>query len=700
MAFRSGLVSNSHQLTQIIHAAMREAGWELRSGIDPDGINSVFYSSGEDGNQDIFLRVAANQSDIVLTGDVQFASDDGYTGFVNFFAYQFFPQDGAESSGLNEIGRYGPIMYLMDDPVSNSNYKVEEYNMYSSTASSGTQRIIAQSTAYVNTGDLGSTFDGHRFFYIKSTGSSLASLDVSREDGAVTYSTKSSTFFTNVASDGTNTVLSRKSNTEPLIWAVKNGTNAGMATYNTLTGESIDVAVPASEYPEPPWGTVTAGGGGWAVQSARRNGKKYIYAARGELTNKWSRFDVDDNTWVQISPWLPYNINNGSQAIIVPKEGSGNDTDRMYMLRGDNAKNFSSIIIGDDGLPSGVFFGHAICPFSISTLAGDRLLYVGGDRIFLIRRESTDLHYWKFPATDTDDGVWVTISGWFAEINESKTTLGAHNHLGSRTKIDELEGSKYWVMADKNRVIVATQTEESKLTDDYHLCYAGLFDSFSNSTDVATLAAAASLGATTIAVTDASIFNIGAQYRLAQIDDSATVMHTAFNGEMRNTAHAEIVTISSVQQHSVSPAEITISSPLKNAYTAGAKMAEDLQPVCLSVDGMNRVSSINNINTNDDDINNDVPYQWYTYKKPQIDTQTRSERIGGTNAWPVLLSHSGAADSLTVTSKDARGKLNGVYFVHTTIDNESTIEIDDKRYLVISVFNSLLLTKIAIGPLE
>jgi len=700
MVYKSGIASNSHQLAQIIHAAMREAGWTLVSGIESDGTDSVFYSDGYDGNQDIYIRVAAKQSDVIGTGDIQFPANDGYTYAVNFFAYQFFPQDGAAGDGLNEIGTFGPILYLMDDPDSSTNRRIEEYNMYSSTTSAGRRRILREGPNS-NSGDLGETFDGHRYMWIKPDGTNtLSYIEMSREQGEVFSSNRNSSFFQNQGTSGTNFVFSRKSKSEPMVWCMKNGTNAGLASFDTITEAVVDVAQPASVYALPPWGTSSAGAGGWMVQGMRRNGKKYIYVGRGSDSTQWARYDIDANSWATMSPSMPIDCDFGAHAVLVPKEGSGYSNDRLYVMRGEGDTEFFSIALDDAGDASGSWVFHDDMPHAISTASRDRLFYTGGGRLFLVEGEQDDFHWWTLPTVATDAGTWITFANWFAETNENQITIGVHNHLSCRSRIDEFDGSKYWIIVDKDRIIVITETEESAITDDYHFMYAGLFDSFADNQARTTLQSNVTSGATILPVADVSNFKIGTQYRIAQIDDSNSTTHTAFDGFQRKIAHAELFTVTGVKQHSVSPPQLLVSAGITNDYNSGAKIAEEMQPVCLSADDMSRVMTLNVLDTSGDDINNDPPYQWYTYRQPQLSMRTSADRVGGTAVWPVLLAHSGTADNVTVTREDARGKLKGVYYTSGVAGNEDTLEIDGKRYLSISVFETVLMGRIAVGPLE
>ena len=130
-----GFHANSHHLVNIIKNELLKQGWVIRSTIVSNR-DYVFYSTGSDGYQDIYIRVAAGQYDYRTEGDVQFPdpNGDGYTGYVNFFAYQFFPSGGSANSGSNEIGRTGPALYMIQGE--DTFVDVEEYDMMASSTDS------------------------------------------------------------------------------------------------------------------------------------------------------------------------------------------------------------------------------------------------------------------------------------------------------------------------------------------------------------------------------------------------------------------------------------------------------------------------------------------------------------------------------------------------------------------------------------
>jgi hypothetical protein len=121
MAFQTGDFTNSHQLVDIIFGFLLGQGWRhvatLQSDdTEPDGYDHVFHSTGEDGTTDIYIRIAAGLGDRVPAGLIQQPMDDGYTEYINAFAYQYFPDGGTEASdGYNELGRYGPVLYNFHD---------------------------------------------------------------------------------------------------------------------------------------------------------------------------------------------------------------------------------------------------------------------------------------------------------------------------------------------------------------------------------------------------------------------------------------------------------------------------------------------------------------------------------------------------------------------------------------------------------
>lgn len=692
MVFKTGFVANSHHLTAIIHASMRDAGWSLISGIESDGTDSVLYSDGEDGYQDIYLRVAAKQADLIATGDIQFPHSDGYRDYVNFLAYQFFPNDGAASSGVAEIGRLGPTLYLRDtDSATASRLNIEEYNFYSSTAGSSNQRELTVNSI-TNAGATSNLFDGHRYMWLNISSNNLTRVDLGQSTKNIVASTRSSTFFTSDALRAT--AFSKISATEPLLWLLKTSPNNGLATFNVADDSVIDVAAPSTTYALPPWGT--AGSGAWVVQGLRRSRNKYLYVARGAGSLTWARYDIDDNSWVTLDATGRGSLSSGSYGIMIPKEVTGYTNDRIYATAGGNT-TFYSVAIDDSGDVSGTWTTHAALPATFSS--DDSIFYVGGDRIFATFGTDDDLHHWVFPGTATDNGSWVTDSAaWFAESNVGNISVGTQYHLSCRVKVDEHQPTKYWLFVNKDRVIVVTDNDESSNSSGKHISYAGLFESYSSNKNNTTLATTVASSATTLEVTDSSFFKIGSSYRI--VDLVAGSNSTGFNGVVRSISSAEIITVTDVKQNSVSPEQIVISPGLQNGYAAGAIIGEDIQPVCTSVEGMAKFQSLNTVNTSATTINDDPAYQWYEAKAPQLSLQTLGERNDTTTAWPIVLTNPGTADTGAITSADTRGQLKGMFITSSAIDDESEVTISGQTFIKFTTFNTPIITSVLIGPAE
>ena len=99
MGFETGIAGNEFQLHEKLYDFVIRSGWTLHSQIDT--FDNVYYSSGSDGYQDIFVRTRGNitEKSTVNIGGIQRDFGDGYTGYMNMFAYQYFPEAGMHTMG-------------------------------------------------------------------------------------------------------------------------------------------------------------------------------------------------------------------------------------------------------------------------------------------------------------------------------------------------------------------------------------------------------------------------------------------------------------------------------------------------------------------------------------------------------------------------------------------------------------------------
>lgn len=687
MVYRSGYVNNSYHLVHIIHAAMRDAGWNLVSGLSADGIDSVFYSSGSDGYQDIYVRVATEVYDTQTHGDVQFPQDDAYNGVVNFFAYQYFPDGGSVSDGCNEVGKYGPLLYFWDGR-SNASAELEEYNMFTSTSSNGVGRVIRE-TGIQGAGTR--NLIDRKTLYSKYSGSNKVYQFYLDQNPLRDYDdiNSSTNFFNGTIAEAS--VYSRLSDTEPTLWALIGGSDAGFSTINLqdkTTTESADNSYAA------PWGTATPGYGCSLLQGTRRTGKKKLYAVRGGGDSNMGIFDVDENSWSTFS--APSNVGGAGCAVLLSKEATGYDHDRWYLFCSWFPNYyFVSWELDDDGNRVGGYTAHASPGTGSET--GAILFYAGGNKIFFINDDNDNLKYWTIPGSPTASGSWTTLVDWLNhDVDFSQPiTMAVQDHLASKVKVDDFTGSKYWLFVDEDRVVVVTETEESALSNEYEFGYAGLFETYADNTTVLTTASVSS-GESEIPVNNVSGFKIGSTYKLVGLDAGAIVI--GFNGEERRFAAGENITVSGVSQ---SQSYITVSSPLLNDYNAGAKIGVDVQPVGVMLGKLDRMHTVNGPYKYSKYINRDPAYQFYFLQYPQQEITGQSERKGGYNVWPTMLVHSAIYDndSTQYTNSDVRGQLKGVYFVSTDLPSETTVEYDGATYISFSLGNDLA-EQVVIGPVE
>ena len=706
MVYKKGTVVNSYELTHIIHAVLRDTGWRLVSGNSAEGIDSAFYSSGEDGNQDIYIRVAANQHDIVATGDMQFPYSDAYNGYVNLFAYQYYPDDSPPSEGCTELGRNGPLMYFMDGD-DGDDIKLESYNLFTCIGNhndgytaGGRRHVLDSGTSlYENEGGgyINQCTDGHRFIWFGGYSQYLIRMDMAQSPKPTDWVPRGD-FFSSCANRPT--VWSRRGPRDPMVWALMSynagASYGGFATYNQLTGAAYEQSN-TSGYATPPWWNEGYAHRGWAVQGVRRNRERYLYIARGYDTGHWARYDMENNEWSGYLPNMLVQTGYGSDAVYVMKENTGYEYDRIYYISGFNRLYFGSATVYDDGTTSSWTY-HKQLPEA--AYHGDALLYAGGDRLFFVVAGSRKMYHWFFPEGPYDEGGdWIATDPspsnvWFAEtISQSPNqypTFCTQNHLCSRVGVDEQETTEYWIFCNKDRIIVITKSYEAAYSSDYEMAYAGLFETDYDNT-VTTTTEEHPEGTTTLKVANTSMFKVEESYQLIKIGDG--FLKEGFNGELRKMGIATSITVTAVRQ---SASEIDIETPLVDTFPAGSKIGQDPQPVCVFMYGKDAVQTLTNKHKTDSRISEDPP--WQTYKTTYLSqtAQTRSERIDGTTIFPVRLQTYGI--DYWVDS-EVRGRLIGVYG-GGVVGNEGEVTIEGEKYVSFSIYNSAILGRVFIGPTE
>jgi hypothetical protein len=192
-------------------------------------------------------------------------------------------------------------------------------------------------------------------------------------------------------------------------------------------------------------------------------------------------------------------------------------------------------------------------------------------------------------------------------------------------------------------------------------------------------------------VSDDSIFTVGGSYQLVANDG---YLKEAFTGEVFNVGKATRVTVTSVS----GDGQIEIEEDLTNIYfPSGSRIGRDPQPVCVYLQGMDKIQTLTNISLKDKVNTGDPPFQVYDVSFVAPDFSTNSERIRNSiSVSPIKILARGIDDFV---GKEYRGSLIGMYYCGD-LESGSTLYIDGKQYKVFSIFESQRLTSVAIGPME
>ena len=92
MAFEKGTATDTFDLFDKLTTFMTTVpGWQLWANID--GYNYpdfVYYSTGSNGKNDIYIRQKIGSPEPFLFGADQYDYGNGDSGFINFFSYLYY----------------------------------------------------------------------------------------------------------------------------------------------------------------------------------------------------------------------------------------------------------------------------------------------------------------------------------------------------------------------------------------------------------------------------------------------------------------------------------------------------------------------------------------------------------------------------------------------------------------------------------
>lgn len=734
MAFQTGTINNSHQLIHKLCGFLRSAGWDQVATLksegpwDPDGYDVVFHSFGENGLQDVYIRIAAGLCDKTTVGDIQFPFDDGYTEYINGLAYQYFPVGGtSENDGFNQIGRYGPVLYegQTADAVDPGSY--DEYNLFTFTGLQGDKlrrrKIYDASGTSTPPKHIPSGFDGKYFLYdyhYFDAGSAGYLYRVNLFDDTFTLILyllgADGAPYTNLGHTGGAGYVKLNNGKEYMYYVqaqtVTDKTNH-LGRFDIQTNafkKNFSNACPCTLSSYAPRASV----GPVVGTKRKRNGHRLLYFMPGNLSGsisagstEWTYIDAETGKWHEslISPALPWSVGkydalgfyHSGYATYATKEATGYSEDRLYLIRGAQTTDFASIAINNDGYVSGSWVSHAALPYAQNLSSGR--LFVSGASLFLHNSSETSdtirgniLYRWQFPTDPTASGTWELVSKDGVYNFMSSLSAGAassvHDHLCNRAKVTEFSTNTYWAFADKDHLVVVVKDSSGK----YTYIYSGLFDTYSDKRIASTISVSLA-GSNAIEVDKPEMFKIGQLYTIVETTGLYGETVTGLNKETRKFLPSEAFTVTGIHGQSI------MTSALANSYGIGSKVGEDPLPLMVRVHGMEKAQTVNNINLIDPSSSKDPPFQ--TYKlMPSVGTSVTQavdieDRSLGTFVVGILLVQSG---NTGLVGKEIRGQLKNVYACGTALANEAEVAIGPETYIVFDIDASGETRRIVVGP--
>lgn len=725
MAFKTGTVTNSHQLVHEVLGVLTDIGWKKHAVLqadaqDQDGYDIVFYSTGKNNDKDIYIRIAAGIGDTrTVTGDIQFPFDDGYNGYVNGFAYQYFPSNGTSGDdGYNELGYYGPILYSNIDAITEVStsfddgdaFKTNLFNISPPNAPRATNIFdasVRSGTFDPNSAGAITTFDGKQGLYCGDNSSSITG-KINIYDGS----------FTNISSAFTgyesprHVYLKKWFSDGEFIYGPGFRSISNVRFFwnrYSLQTDSHDVlsSPPSINFGNSStWRSVSQAGTMRKKFIDGQPGHRLIYVLAGwsnnntnSFANRWLYYNAETENWDDnfATPNLPFaamdNPSFGNSAMTFAlKESTGYEHDRLYITRSDAERGFASIAIGDDGYSVGSWTVHANTPdvqrrgFHIRH-SGKAIFMTPGE---LVSVDNGAVYRWALPENPTDSGSWELIGTGFIEGNANNGHFfEIHNHLCNRVRLTENQTNTYWIFADLERIIVVVKTPGG----DYNYIYTGLYDSYLL-TDTVTLTQDANEGDFSLQVSNASTFKIGQKYLIVDSQGTGKKI-TGYDLSTRVLAPSEIFTVTNIAGNTL------ITNRIVSDYKAGSKIAEDPLPLMVRVHSLERALTLNNVSLDRDDDYTDPPFQDYSIKPLVIssvsDVASNANRSGEIFLFPITLSNPGIDG---VVGNEIRGQLRGVFATGTGVSSEDILKVGADDYIVFDIEESQQTERVVMGPMK
>lgn len=697
MSFETGYASNEFDLQQKLNAFILSIdGWTKIS--QPDVFDSVYFSAGTESINDIYIRTVAGLSEMASQyGGNQKDLGDGYVGFLNFFAYQYFPSDGDGYDGYGEAGKLGPLLYHL---LGFDNYKLYSQRIAHASGANSHIDMVSDVVAGDSSGNRvqyysmpmlynNAAFDGKKYFYFWTTNSGFYRWDISKEyvDILIQQVEESINYV------GLTCYTDPKTRKE-YVWYLKDdgdignrddGTRDPISIGKQLQRWSVDAGVLETGFAGPPWpdtGNRESLGGDiiW-------DGHDHLYAFRGTdgsgTTNDWAKYRISTDTWTLLVD-LPTTQNSAEGMTWLDQRVSGFDYHRIYWVSNQTDTIYYINIDGDTGDPVGSWTSAGSTPAAPGAY-GSQVVHNNVNRWFYSRGSSNrDLYY-----ADIDEGTlsWTLESStYFPNSSSRNNTLAYVDGYAARVRTSLYERTQYWFIGDADRIIVV-----SKDGNRYSFCYMGAINPYSSTAlhAVTTAPVYAGLNVEIPLSIVKGEFEVGQKVSIADATETSSGAGE-ITGEVENITRKfkpmEVMTTTNV----VPGVSITVSQ-LKNSYPIGSRIAFDPQPVGITLNGIDKIQMLNTINTVNESGGWDMAENLAkldTVSSAVVDASGNDARRNSYALWPIIILNTG--NEAAFSGEELRGSLLGVFAVSSSgsIATGDTIIVGTNTYMVFEVDTS------------
>lgn len=672
--YTSGTFLHEIDLFTKVETALLNAGWSAHATLI-DGYDKVFYSAGEDGYAINYLRVAAQQGDDYHEniGFRQRRDDDGYTGFLNFFTYQYFPSWGTSAAdGYGEAGTFGPIMYLARDTAIGN---VSRVNMATSTSIDSRIVQLKESIGYWQNTDsfVGtSKFEGQRLLYVSGLHSEVVAGTIKQFD--MTTCTLGDSL---VRPPGTNaltllsgiTTLPGDSDHYYML-VLRGDTSYAHLRAFVYKFNYNDEVVSARYTSTPPFATYSYGGKSVGY-------KNFFYVIQGNGTDGFFRYDILTDTWLNLS------VTNGVTAIagigltFVTRQQTGLPTHRAYLIAGAVHRYIN---IEDDGSVIDAAWTSIAAPTVSSGVTHPGYEWDGYNGIYT--QPIATVGQQDFYRYNINSNTWTTIAATFFPYDvTSNAYITLSMHYGKQSRVRALSGlgQKYWIFANKDRLITITKDAGGF----YSYCYAGTIDTYSDTATKATTTSGVTAGsAVVIPVSDTTVFTIGETVQIQGVAPTDYFTVTGLDNRTRQFIRTEHIEVSAIN-----PGVSITATILNGNYSSGSLLATDIQNTMISVEGTRYAQGLNKPNISNLFASGDPVEQTYNCEpavgENSLNSMDLSPRTNDFRAWPFVVYGDGTT---TYSGKDIRGQLSGVLSIGEGSGiSEDIIELNGQQYIIFRI---------------